>query len=145
MNGETKGMVKKMLRLEGLCVLIVSLFAYSKYGTGWSIFAWCFLLPDISLIGYLAGPRIGACTYNAAHSYIGAIGSLAASMIFPSIAPTSMALIWLAHIGFDRSLGYGLKYAEGFGYTHLGKIGRTANSMSIVARNSEQASAKQLP
>jgi hypothetical protein len=30
-----------------------------------------------------------------------------------------------AHIGIDRALGYGLKYSTGFGFTHLGRIGKT--------------------
>ena len=38
----------------------------------------------------------------------------------------ALALIWIAHIGLDRALGYGLKYATGFGDTHLGRIGRAA-------------------
>jgi hypothetical protein len=36
----------------------------------------------------------------------------------------SLATIWIAHIGFDRALGYGLKYGSGFTHTHLGRIGR---------------------
>jgi hypothetical protein len=127
MSGATTGAVKATLRLEGFCVLVVSALAYSRFGAGWGIFAGCFLLPDLSFIGYLAGPRSGALTYNAAHSYIGPSVCMAAFLIFPSSALIATTLIWLAHIGFDSALGYGLKYSDGFRYTHLGLIGRPGN------------------
>jgi hypothetical protein len=130
MYGETTGAVKALLRIEGLCVLLASLFSYSKYGSGWAIFTWCFLLPDLSFIGYVAGARIGAFTYNAAHSYIGPMMCLCMWLMLSIPASLTIALIWLAHIGFDRALGYGLKYSAGFGYTHLGRIGRAARDMS---------------
>jgi hypothetical protein len=49
-------------------------------------------------------------------------------MIMPWPLAGPLALIWLAHIGIDRALGYGLKYASGFGFTHLGRIGPAARS-----------------
>jgi len=124
MSGAATGAVRGVLRLEGLCVLIASTLAYSKYGLGWGTFAWYFLAPDISFLGYLAGPRIGALGYNLAHSYIGAVACLTAGLIMPEPAMLCAGLIWSAHIGFDRALGYGLKYSRGFGYTHLGRIGK---------------------
>lgn len=124
------GTVRTMLRLEGLCVLIASLFAYAQFGAGWGVFAACFLLPDLSFAGYLAGARVGACAYNAAHSYVGALAFLVAAAAFPAQVPFAVGLIWCAHIGFDRALGYGLKYPQGFGYTHLGVIGRAAREAS---------------
>ena len=133
MPGTATGAVRTMLRLEGLCVLAASLFAYSAFGVGWGVFAACFLLPDLSFIGYLAGARIGAYAYNAAHSYIGAVAALAAAAAFPSQVPFAIGLIWCAHIGFDRALGYGLKYPQGFGYTHLGIIGRAAREAATAS------------
>lgn len=109
-------------------MLVASAFAYSKFGTGWGVFFACFLLPDLSLLGYLAGPRVGAWVYNATHSYVGAVTCLALALVFPSQLPLAVGLIWAAHIGFDRALGYGLKYGLGFGYTHLGTIGRLARA-----------------
>ena len=47
---------------------------------------------------------------------------------FASPLTLSIAMIWLAHIGFDRALGYGLKYSAGFGFTHLGRIGKDAKA-----------------
>jgi hypothetical protein len=126
MSGATTGAVRVVLRLEGLCVLAGSLAVYAKYGAGWGVFAVCFLLPDISFLGYLAGPRVGACAYNSVHSYIVLVACLAATAVLPIPVVLAVALIWCAHIGFDRALGYGLKYAEGFRFTHLGLIGRDA-------------------
>jgi uncharacterized membrane protein len=65
---------------------------------------------------------MGAAIYNAAHSYLGPLALGAVSVIRPELAP--FALIWAAHLGFDRMLGYGLKYASSFQETHLGTIGR---------------------
>jgi len=124
MSGATTGGVRLVLRLEGLCVLIAASVAYSKFGLGWGTFALFFLTPDLSFLGYLGVPKLGAVSYNLAHSYVGAGACLIASLVLP--APTLLAagIIWFAHIGFDRALGYGLKYREGFGFTHLGRIGR---------------------
>lgn len=131
MSGATIGGVRFVLRLEGLCVLIAASVAYSKFGLGWGTFALFFLTPDVSFLGYLAGPKVGAVSYNMAHSYIGAVACLVAG--FTLSAPTLLCtgIIWCAHIGFDRALGYGLKYSEGFGFTHLGRIGR----FSVVTPN----------
>jgi len=124
MFGETTGGVRVLLRVEGLCVLIAALWAYSRFGMGWGIFALFFFAPDISFAGYLAGPRMGATTYNTAHSYIGAVTSLVLGLAFSSHVLLVAGILWSAHIGFDRALGYGLKYWDGFGFTHLGRIGR---------------------
>lgn len=123
MSGETTGMVRIVLRLEGLCVLVAASAAYSKFGLGWGTFALFFLTPDLSLFGYLAGPKVGAISYNLAHSYSGAVACLAAGLVLPAPTLLGVGLIWCAHIGFDRALGYGLKYSDGFTFTHLGRIG----------------------
>ena len=86
MSGATIGGVRLVLRLEGLCVLIAASVAYSKFGLGWGTFALFFLAPDLSFLGYLAGPKVGAISYNVAHSYIGPVTCLAASFVLP--APT---------------------------------------------------------
>jgi len=137
MFGETTGAVRAILRLEGLCILIAASVAYSKFGMGWGTFALFFLGPDISLFGYLAGPKIGALSYNVAHSYIGAVACLAAGVVVPAPTVLCIGLIWTAHIGFDRALGYGLKYPGGFGFTHLGRIGRFSALMSNVGANQD--------
>lgn len=124
MPGETTGAVRIVLRVEGVLVLAAALLAYDRFGTGWNTFAWFFLTPDISFLGYLAGARIGAISYNTAHSYIGAVACLITSQLLAVPVLLTVAIIWCAHIGFDRMLGYGLKYSTGFRFTHLGRIGR---------------------
>ncbi len=124
MSSATTGSVKLILRLEGLCVLIAASVAYFRLGLGWGTFALFFFLPDISFLGYLAGPKVGAVSYNLVHSYIGAVACLVAGVVLPSQTILCVGIIWCAHLGFDRALGYGLKYPDGFGFTHLGRIGR---------------------
>lgn len=124
MSGAATGGVRIVLRLEALCVLAAALLAYSKFGNGWGTFALFFFAPDLSFAGYLGGKKIGAISYNFAHSYIGGIACLAASAMLPVPGLACAGIIWCAHVGFDRALGYGLKYAEGFGFTHLGRIGK---------------------
>jgi len=133
MSGETTGAVRSVLRLEGLCVLIAASLFYHKLGFGWGTFALFFLTPDISFLGYLAGLRVGTVTYNAAHSYIGAIACLVTGFLLLAPALSCAGIIWSAHIGFDRALGYGLKYSAGFGFTHLGIIGRFAKSATTTS------------
>lgn len=123
-SGGAAGGVRILLRSEGFFVLAASVAAYAQLGAGWGAFAMLFLLPDLAFFGYLAGPRVGALAYNATHSYIGAVGLLAIGAVGETPAALAAGLIWCAHIGFDRALGYGLKYAEGFHATHLGRIGR---------------------
>jgi hypothetical protein len=131
-SGSVTGSVRLTLRAEGLCVLVASLVGYRQFGAGWGWFAAAFLLPDLSLMGYLAGSRMGAIAYNAAHSYVGPVACLLTALLFPTSMPLAVGLIWCAHIGFDRALGYGLKYASGFGCTHLGPIGRAAREAAGV-------------
>ncbi|MEH2514132.1 hypothetical protein V1291_005486 [Nitrobacteraceae bacterium AZCC 1564] len=80
-------------------------------------------------LGYLAGPRVGAVVYNLAHDTCVPLLIVILGYIFAAHTYVlATALIWLAHIGFDRALGYGLKYQAGFSYTHLGRIGRDAKT-----------------
>ena len=122
------GGVRVMLRLEGLCVLTAACAAYHYVHPTWSQFFWLFFLPDISFFGYFAGKKWGALCYNSLHSYL---LPFVISLVFyaqniPDAEP--VILIWIAHIGFDRAMGYGLKYSTGFGDTHLGKIGKWKKS-----------------
>lgn len=125
MSGETTGTIRIVLRFEGLLVMLAAMLAYDRFGAGWGTFAWFFLAPDLSFLGYLAGTRVGAISYNMAHSYIGAVVCLIVSQLFAAPLLLTVGIIWCAHIGFDRALGYGLKYSTGFKFTHLGRIGRS--------------------
>ena len=111
------------LRVEGLLALILSVLLYAHLGSGWGLFALLFLAPDLFMLGYFTGPRAGAAAYNVAHSYVTpAVFAVASTLV--GWAGVPIALIWCAHIGFDRVLGYGLKYPTAFGDTHLGLVGR---------------------
>jgi hypothetical protein len=123
-SGAVSGTVRLLLRLEGLAVLLVSILLFAQGGASWLLFAVLFLAPDLSFLGYLAGPRVGAASYNALHTYVGPL-LLAVALVLNG-SPLAVALIWTAHVGLDRLLGYGLKYPRGFSETHLGRIGRRA-------------------
>jgi len=114
-----------LLRLEGAAVCAAAIFAYANTGSSWPLFSLLFLSPDLSFIGYLAGPRIGAAIYNSAHSYAGAVVLWGAGGVVHAPLLSTLALIWIAHIGFDRALGYGLKLSTSFNETHLGLIGHS--------------------
>ncbi len=111
-----------LLRVEGGVLLTASLAFYSLYGESWILFALLLLAPDLSMLGYLAGATTGAATYNLFHNYVlpTALGGYA--LLSDSSWCLSLALIWLAHIGMDRLIGYGLKYPAGFKDTHLGRV-----------------------
>ena len=120
------GGLRLLLRLEGLTLFAGAVLFYALTGASWLLFAALLLAPDLSFAGYLAGPRVGAACYNIVHTTIGPLALGAIGLILPLPAAVAVALIWLAHIGIDRALGYGLKYDAGFGFTHLGRIGRAS-------------------
>lgn len=124
MNGAVRPPLTWLLRLEGACYALAALYIYDGTGVSWWWFAALILVPDASFLGYLAGPRTGAMSYNAMHCTIGPWALLLAAKIAQSDVAFIVGLIWFAHVGFDRALGYGLKYADGFKHTHLGIIGR---------------------
>lgn len=123
--GAVHSSVRLWLRLEGLMALLLAIYLYAHQGASWVAFGVLFFAPDASFAGYLAGPRIGAALYNVAHNYVGPL-ILAATLLGAGIG-LPLALVWAAHIGFDRTLGYGLKYPCAFGDTHLGRIGQAAS------------------
>jgi len=118
------GGVCRMLRLEGLALLVIAVAGYARVSGDGTLFAILFLVPDLSFAAFLLGPRAGAAAYNAMHSTSGPLALGLAAVLLAQPQALGIALIWLAHVGFDRALGYGLKYASGFKDTHLGRIGR---------------------
>ena len=122
--GAASGGIRTLLRLEGLTLFAGMTLLYGVWDGSWWVYAILFLAPDLSFAGYLAGPKAGAVIYNAAHSYMAPMSLMVTGFALSSPLVLSIAMIWLAHIGFDRMLGYGLKYTSGFGFTHLGRIGK---------------------
>jgi hypothetical protein len=118
------GAVRLWLRLEGLAAFVLAVVLYARGVYSWMLFALLILAPDLSLLGYLAGPRVGAAVYNVMHSFIGPL--LLAGALLIAGYPVAVPLVWAAHIGMDRVLGYGLKEPTAFTDTHLGRIGRSS-------------------
>jgi hypothetical protein len=129
-SSAVSGVPRILLRAEGAALLGISAILYAKTGESWLQFGVLFLSPDLSLVGYLGGPRIGSIGYNVAHTLVGPLLLAAAGLLWPVGILVPLALIWIAHIGFDRLVGYGLKYAAGFGFTHLGQVGRASSKVS---------------
>ena len=129
--GAVSGTLRTLLRLEGLTLFAGMTLLYAFWGGPWWVYAVLFLVPDLSFLGYLAGPKIGAIVYNAMHSYMAPLALMTAGFGFAPPLVISVAMIWLAHIGLDRALGYGLKYSKGFAFTHLGTIGRGAPAGTV--------------
>lgn len=124
MQTAVSGVPRLLLRVEGLCALVASTLAYHHLGGSWMLFVLLLLVPDLALLGYAAGPRVGAILYNACHTYLAP--ALLAALAYFGILPGAwlLSLIWVAHIGLDRALGLGLKFETAFRDTHLGTVGR---------------------
>lgn len=126
-TGAVEGAPRLLLRLEGAFLLLAMVLAFHWLATlpdgpSWVLFAVLLLVPDLSMLGYLVGPGPGALAYNAAHTTLGPILLGLAGVLFGAQILTAVAVIWGAHIGLDRALGYGLKYPGAFRDTHLGRL-----------------------
>ncbi|HEX3374051.1 MAG TPA: DUF4260 domain-containing protein [Edaphobacter sp.] len=114
-----------LLRTEEAALLILILFTYQHLNYSWLLFALLFLTPDLFMLGYLLNTRIGAATYNLVHTLTLPLALLILSYLQHWRLVTSIALIWTAHLAFDRLLGYGLKYPTYFKDTHLQHLSET--------------------
>jgi hypothetical protein len=119
------GFVAIVLRLEGLALGLLCVWLYAGIHRPWWLFAVLFLAPDLSMLGYLGGPRIGAIVYNAVHTWVAPLVLFAIGWWGNAPFLLPLAFILGAHIGIDRALGYGLKLPSGFKHTHLGVIGKS--------------------
>ncbi|GGY65226.1 hypothetical protein GCM10011613_06350 [Cellvibrio zantedeschiae] len=124
-QGYVTGHVRWLLRLEGLAIFLFALMAYEFMGFQWGFFILVFLAPDLSFFAYFHSSRVGAIAYNTMHSYILPLMLFAYGFFVSSSNANQLAIIWIAHIGFDRALGFGVKYSKGFRYTHFGKLGHS--------------------
>jgi hypothetical protein len=111
-----------LLRLEGLAVAAAAVTLYFHEDFGWILFVALILAPDLTFAAYAFGPKLGAIAYDAMHTEIFPVALGALGVLAGSSGATKVALIWLAHIGTDRLLGYGLKYPTAFNDTHLSRV-----------------------
>jgi len=118
--------VEWILRVESAAVGLFGIVAYLWLGGPPLVLIPALLAPDLSAIGYLAGPRVGAVTYNLVHNWAFAVAFALLAVVTDSVWPMLVAAVVAAHVGWDRALGYGLKLPTGFQDTHLGRIGRKA-------------------
>jgi len=115
-------MPKILIQVEGLIVLLLSIYVYSLTDFGWLLFILLLLVPDISMLGYLSNKRVGAIVYNIFHTYTIPAAIIAISLLFSIEILLAAGLIWTAHIGMDRLVGFGLKYDTDFKDNHLQRI-----------------------
>jgi hypothetical protein len=111
-----------LLRLEGLAVAAAAVALYVHGDDSLWLFVAVILVPDLSFAAYAAGPRVGAMVYNVAHTTVGPLALGTICLLAGGGLEVKLALIWLAHIGADRLLGYGLKYPTAFKDTHLQRV-----------------------
>jgi Domain of unknown function (DUF4260) len=111
-----------LLRLEGLVLFGAALALYVREDFSILALVVLFLAPDLAFLGLAAGPRVGAVAYDSVHTYVGPILLASVSAIVEWDAGVMLGLIWLAHIGLDRALGYGLRYPDAFGESHLQRV-----------------------
>lgn len=115
---------RRWLQAEGAAFLAAGLAGFLWLGLPWYAFLLLLVVPDVSMIGYVVGPRVGAITYNLGHSQVTALVAAGIGLATGSVPVTAAGAILLAHIGMDRLMGYGLKLPTSFQDTHLGRIGK---------------------
>ncbi|MGA8477479.1 MAG: DUF4260 family protein [Chthoniobacterales bacterium] len=113
-----------LLRIEGGCVLALSILCYREINANWILFIALLLLPDLAILGYLRGVHVGTVLYNLVHSLAGPLLLIGYAVLERSPWLLSYGLIWTSHIGLDRLLGFGLKYPTRFNDTHLQRVAR---------------------
>lgn len=113
-----------ILKIEELLMLIFGIYLFSLLEYQWWWFLVLILTPDIGMLGYLFGNKVGAFTYNIFHHKGIAIAVYLLGIYFELPLYQLVGVILFSHAAFDRVLGYGLKYEKGFKFTHLGEIGK---------------------
>lgn len=114
-------MTKPLLHIEGFAVLLLCVYVYAQQPFSWLMFFLLLLVPDIGMLGYTINNRIGSQVYNLFHTYTVPIVLMVFGILI-SDTLLAIALIWTAHIGMDRMIGYGLKYPTEFKDSHLQRV-----------------------
>ncbi|MBS1915225.1 MAG: DUF4260 domain-containing protein [Bacteroidetes bacterium] len=116
--------MQTIIKLEEAGMFLLSIYLFAQLHFAWWWFPALILLPDISMIGYAINNKVGAFCYNIAHHKAIAIAVYIAGLCFKNETIQLIGLILFGHSSMDRMMGYGLKYEEGFKFTHLGTIGK---------------------
>ena len=116
--------IRPWLRAEGAAAFAAGLAGFLFLGLPWWAFALLLIVPDISMVGYVRGPRLGAILYNVAHDLATGVAIAGIGLVIGSGPVAAAGAILVAHSGMDRIAGYGLKFPDSFHDTHLGRIGR---------------------
>ena len=116
--------VRPWLRAEGLAVFTAGLAGFLFLGGPWWAFLVLLIVPDVSMVGYLRGPRVGAILYNLVHDLAAGVAVAGVGLAIGSVPVAATGAVLVAHSGMDRMAGYGLKLPSSFKDTHLGRIGR---------------------
>jgi hypothetical protein len=124
-DGADAAWIRPWLRAEGIATFAAGLAGFLFLGLPWWAFLLLLLLPDVSMVGYLRGPRVGAMVYNLAHNLATGVAVAGVGLAIGSVPLAAAGAILVAHSGMDRMLGYGLKLPSSFQDTHLGRIGRS--------------------
>ena len=118
--------MKVLLKLEAFALFGLSIFLFSRLDYPWWLYPLLFFVPDLSMVGYAFGPRVGAWVYNVVHHYAVSIGLYVLGFVLGVPILQLTGIILLGHSSLDRVLGYGLKYPDSFQNTHLGPIGSSS-------------------
>jgi hypothetical protein len=122
--GAVTGRPRAFLRLEGLALLVAALVAYSRTEQAWWLLPATLLLPDLGALGYLVSRSAGALFYNLTHATLIPLALVGLGLWQQEPLVVALGTVWLAHIGMDRAMAYGLKHDDYPGHTHLGRHGR---------------------
>jgi hypothetical protein len=115
--------MKTPLRIEEIGFFLFSIWLFSLLPFPWWYFPVLLIVPDVSMAGYSAGPRIGAAVYNFVHHRALALLLIVLGMLLAHDPLALAGVILFAHSSLDRVFGFGLKFADSFNNTHLGRIG----------------------
>jgi Domain of unknown function (DUF4260) len=118
----TDRLPRTLLHTEGLVVAVAAIALYFHLDYPWWLLLVLALAPDLSMLGYAAGPVVGAAAYDVVHTYALPVALAAIGVLADADLAVQIGLVWTAHIGIDRAIGYGLKYRSGFKDTHLQRV-----------------------
>lgn len=116
--------MKRVIQLEEAAMFLLTIYLFSRLSFAWWWYPALILVPDLSMLGYLAGNKAGAIAYNFVHHKAVAIAVYVAGLYWQNEVFQLTGLILFGHSSMDRMSGYGLKTYEGFKFTHLGQIGK---------------------